>query len=221
MPINRNEIECTRCTHEMAADPRHWLNTCSDLDLEQQLSPMGRPRNCCKDPGARKYTQGREKRCSVSDFVIDRTGYSGVEDTCIFLEIKRVRDGIEAFSECTEDAPNGIAYSYVRATFQIVGKRLKFQVTKTKTVHARLHDTGDVHDYDCVEVKPTPDGVLNVRQGPGMDFKIKGKLLPGQRVKMNHYTSEWVHFKGVCESDEKLNGWVYGKYLDIKAELFP
>jgi hypothetical protein len=48
MPIDRNEIECMRCTHEMAADARFWLSGCSDLDLEQQLSPMGRPRNCCK-----------------------------------------------------------------------------------------------------------------------------------------------------------------------------
>jgi hypothetical protein len=43
MPIDRNEIECWRCTHEMAADARYWLSVCSDLDLEQQLSPMGRP----------------------------------------------------------------------------------------------------------------------------------------------------------------------------------
>jgi len=48
MPIDRNEIECMRCTHEMAADARFWLSMCSDLDLEQQLSPMGRPLNCCK-----------------------------------------------------------------------------------------------------------------------------------------------------------------------------
>ena len=48
MPIDRNEIECWRCTHPMAADARFWLAGCSDLDLEQQLSPMGRPRNCCK-----------------------------------------------------------------------------------------------------------------------------------------------------------------------------
>jgi len=48
MPIDRNEIECMRCTHEMAADARFWLNAASDLDLEQQLSPLGRPLNCCK-----------------------------------------------------------------------------------------------------------------------------------------------------------------------------
>ena len=48
MPIDRNEIECWRCTHEMAADARFWLSGASDLDLEQQLSPMGRPRTCCK-----------------------------------------------------------------------------------------------------------------------------------------------------------------------------
>jgi hypothetical protein len=48
MPIDRNQIECWHCAHEMAADARFWLSTCSDLDLEQQLSPMGRPRNCCR-----------------------------------------------------------------------------------------------------------------------------------------------------------------------------
>jgi hypothetical protein len=47
MPTDRNEIECWRCTHEMAADAQFWLRNCSDADLEQ-LSSMGRPRNCCK-----------------------------------------------------------------------------------------------------------------------------------------------------------------------------
>jgi len=48
MPIDRNEIECMRCTHPMAEDVRFWLGACSDLDLEQQSSPMGRPLSCCK-----------------------------------------------------------------------------------------------------------------------------------------------------------------------------
>src|SRR5262245_28925170 len=46
--IEREQIESWRCTHEMAADARFWLGGCSDLDLEQQLSPMGRARNCWK-----------------------------------------------------------------------------------------------------------------------------------------------------------------------------
>jgi hypothetical protein len=32
----------------MAADARFWLSNCSDLDLEQGLSSMGRPLCCCK-----------------------------------------------------------------------------------------------------------------------------------------------------------------------------
>jgi hypothetical protein len=37
------------------------------------------------------------------DFTIEQSGYSGIEETCTFLEIKRIRNGIEAYSECSND----------------------------------------------------------------------------------------------------------------------
>jgi hypothetical protein len=40
MPIDRNQIECWRCTHPAAADVRFWLGQTSDPDLEHSLSPQ-------------------------------------------------------------------------------------------------------------------------------------------------------------------------------------
>ena len=117
---------------------------------------------------------------------ISKEGYGGEEHSCTFLEIKRKPGGIEAFSKCSvvDSAP----LYYERMKFQIVKGRLKIEVIKQYEFKVKQIDTGDTHDHECVEVQPTPDGFLNLRQGPGMDFKVIAKLLPYQRISVDKRT---------------------------------
>jgi hypothetical protein len=50
--------------------------------------------------------KGLFNRGPECDTVITRDGYGGVEGSCTFLEIKRIRKGIEAFSKCTAENLN-------------------------------------------------------------------------------------------------------------------
>jgi hypothetical protein len=150
------------------------------------------------------------------DTTIDRTGYGGVEDSCTFLEIKKIPNGIEAFSKCSADSLDKPLY-YEKVTFQIIDKFLKIETLKEYTFKVTQIDTGDTHDNMCVEVQPTPDGYLNLRQGPGMNFKVKAKLLSGQRILVDVQTAEWTHVRRICDEKEDLEGWVYTKYIKDTA----
>src|SRR5262245_11645710 len=141
----------------------------------------------------------REAQC---DTVITKDGYGGVEDSCTFLEIKRIRNGIEAFSRCTADSLDKPIY-YENVRFQIIGKRLKFEILKKYNFKTARIDTRDTHRSMCVVVQPTPDGYLNVRQGPGMNFEPIAKLVPGQRILVDVRTDEWTHLIGVCDGKRR------------------
>jgi hypothetical protein len=146
------------------------------------------------------------------DFIIEQSSFSGVEETCTFLEIKRVRNGIEAYSECSNDGVLPYDYRYVKATFQIFGSRLKYQELATHSAKK--------HEASCVSVKPTPDGYLNLREGPGMGFKIKAKLTIGEHLVIDAKTDEWTHTTNVAErrsSAGMVSGWVYSKYVEEAA----
>src|SRR6516225_7587566 len=58
-----------------------------------------------------------------------------------------------------------------------------------------------------------PNGYLNVRQGPGMNFKPIAKLVSGQRILVDMQTDEWTHLMRICDEKEDLDGWVYSKYV--------
>jgi len=157
---------------------------------------------------------GMYYRGSECDLVINREGFDGVDTSCIFLEIKKIRNGVEAFSECTTDVGgNSILYSYEKVTFQITGKRLQARFITMHKAETKRVDTGDTHKTMCVEIKPTPDGFLNLRQGPGMKFKVTAKLLSGQRVMVDYQTDEWIHVRSGCSIPVDPNGWVYRKYV--------
>ena len=142
------------------------------------------------------------------DFIIEQWSYSGVEETCTFLEIKRIRNGIEAYSECSGDSlPN---YQVVKATLQIFGNRLKYQELAKYSAKKQEQES-------CVSVQPTPDGYLNLREGPGMRFKVKAKLNIGEHLVIDAKTEEWAHTTNVAErrsSAGKVSGWVYSKYVE-------
>jgi hypothetical protein len=160
----------------------------------------------CDVEGATLFKRGS------CDFTIEQSGYSGVEETCIFFKIRRIRNGIEAFSECIGDSIDN-RFRYEKVTFRIIGgKRLKIDTIAARKV--RTVDTGDADITFCLRVQPTPDGYLSLRQGPGMNFKVKAKLLPGQRILVDYQTDEWIHMRRVCDSAEQVSGWVYSKYVE-------
>jgi hypothetical protein len=143
------------------------------------------------------------KRGSCDSLVIEQSGYYGVESSCRFLELKRIRNGIEAYSECSDD--RGLSYENV--TLQILGNRLKF---KELTYSAKKQD------QSCFSVQPTSDGYLNLREGPGMGFKIKAKLNIGEHLYVDAKTDEWAHTTNVAERRSAaglVHGWVYSKYV--------
>jgi hypothetical protein len=144
------------------------------------------------------------------DFIIEQSGYSGVETTCTFLEIKRIRNGIEAYSECASDSVLPDHYQFEKTIFQIFGNRLKFQDLAT-------HSAKKQEGASCVSVRPTPDGYLNLREGPGIGFKVKAKLNIGEHLEVDAKTDEWTHTTNVAERRSaagKVSGWVYSKYVE-------
>jgi hypothetical protein len=49
MPIDRTQFPCWTCSAEQAQDVRAWLNACSDVNVENQRSPLsGWPLGCCR-----------------------------------------------------------------------------------------------------------------------------------------------------------------------------
>jgi hypothetical protein len=157
------------------------------------------------------------KRGPSCDTVISKDGYGGVETSCTFLEIKRIPGGIEAFLKCSAESLNEPLW-YERTKFQIVRNRLKIELVKEYKFKLKQIDTGDTHDHECVEVQPTPDGFLNLRQGPGMNFKVIAKLLSYQRISVDKRTDKWTHVRAGCGDDAADEGWVYNEYIsDIKT----
>ena len=163
--------------------------------------------NWCETEGSTLLKRGPE-----CDTAITKNGYGGVDSDCTFLEIKPIRNGIEASSRCSMDTTDRALY-YEHVRVQIVGKRLKFETLTDYTFKATQIETGDTHRSMCVAVQPTPDGYLNVRQGPGMNFKPIAKLVPGQRISVDVQTDEWTHLTRICDEKEDLDGWVYNKYV--------
>jgi SH3 domain-containing protein len=148
------------------------------------------------------------KRGSCSSLVVEQSGYSGEENSCMFLEIKRIRNGIEAYSECSAESlvQN---YYFETTVFQIVDKRLKVQDLTTYPAKKQK-------ETSCVSVLPTPDGYLNLREGPGMEFKVKAKLTIGEYLKIDASSGEWIHTINAVERQSAagiVSGWVYSKYV--------
>jgi len=63
----------------------------------------------------------------------------------------------------------------------------------------------------CVSVKETPTGFLNLREGPGMKFKVKAKLNIGDYLEADAQNKEWTR---VTDKTGGVSGWVYSRYID-------
>jgi hypothetical protein len=72
----------------------------------------------------------------------------------------------------------------------------------------------------CAVVLKTPDGFLALRTKPESKSKMMSKLFPGQvlRVDIDKYRSKnWIYVEGLVENSERLDGWVYSKYIQSFA----
>src|SRR5262249_32995335 len=159
-----------------------------------------------QDPSKGPVWYKRGSTCR--EFDIERDGFKYEEGGCEFIEIKRVPNGIEAIAECWGE---GI-FTREKQMLQIIGKKLR-QETKT------LEPVEAEQSPFCVRVEPTPDGFLNLREGPGMIYKPKAKLTIDSKLKIdaNAKSGEWLH---VYEDDGRSIGWVYNKYtrkIDCKT----
>src|SRR5262249_43544740 len=118
----------------------------------------------------------------------------------MFTSIKKISNGIDALMLCNDD--NGS--SFERWTFQIINGRLH-----AKTIVAK-ETTPDKDASGCVQVKTTPNGYLNLREGPGMAFKVKAKLVYTTMLRVDVKNDEWTHVAGVVEGSwVETDGWVY------------
>jgi hypothetical protein len=136
---------------------------------------------------------------------IVREGYEFWEWGCTFLDVKRTPNGFEAYSECGF----GESYSFEKVVFELADKQLKY-----RRISSGYDAEWPERQYDCAMVRDeVPAGYLNLREGPGMSFRVRAKLIPQREYfKPGAETKggEWVR---VTQADGKLEGWVYKKYL--------
>jgi hypothetical protein len=160
-----------------------------------------------KKAGYTIYTRGP----CYDDLTISRDGYSrhgGTSAACEFLEVKRIPNGIEAHSECSYEEQ--VAYFFEKVTFQVFGNQLRERVIASSG-HIEMGETF------CVSVKATPDGFLNLREGPGMKFRVKAKLNIGDHLEANAPYKEWTR---VFDKTNGVSGWVYSRYIEKLSDCY-
>jgi hypothetical protein len=147
------------------------------------------------------------KRGSCGDVTIYRDGPRWSESGCTFIDIKRIPNGIDALMSCPGE-PDSKSMWVERSTYQIVNGRLQ-----VKTI---LTETAEWVDTYCVTVNKTPAGYLNLREGPGMAFRVKAKLNIFTHLKVDAQNDDWAHVTHVEEAGEwfRTDGWVYTKYVE-------
>src|SRR6516165_9960937 len=101
---------------------------------------------------------------------IVREGYEFWEWGCTFLDVKRTPNGFEAYSECGF----GESYSFEKVVFELADKQLKY-----RRISSGYDAEWPERQYDCAMVRDeVPAGYLNLREGPGMSFRVRAKLIP-------------------------------------------
>ena len=113
-----------------------------------------------------------------------------------------------------------IARLYSGQTFNFVAERgnwLQVRLTDGKIGWAseKYLYTFTALDGDTLTVLPTPDGYLNLREGPGIKHAIKQRIYPGQFVSLQWREGSWLRVQTVAD---RTFGWVHSRY--IKWGLF-
>ena len=68
---------------------------------------------------------------------------------------------------------------------------------------------------------PLPVGILtgslNVRSGPSMEFAVIGVIPAGEKVTVTDHRDGWYQVAWPAESEPGLEGWLWGKYLELPS----
>ena len=152
--------------------------------------------------------------CSDTSIKVRRNEYEGLEWSCDFYEVKRLQtnDGYAVSAECGGE---GMIWNE-KAEFRIVGKSLNYRiVARTDSVGEGSSDGST----SCAVV--TSDNIpdegqgrfLNLRAGPGTEFPVKTKLIPGDRLGVDATKDGWKHV--TTSARVKADGWVRDKFLVV------
>jgi len=156
------------------------------------------------------------KRGSCDALTITKNGSGGVEESCTFINLKRIPNGVEALELCNLDGEMRVE----KSIYQIIHGRLQIKIIFSTKEAKPLGDGVS----GCASVSSPPDGFLNLRMGPGLAFKVKAKLNVGDLIRVDARNDEWTHVTAVVEDNSwnKTDGWVYTKYVDSNVSChFP
>src|SRR5262245_429453 len=155
----------------------------------------------------------RKSECSSSAgdaLVIGQGGYHGDEVSCAFYEVKRLptKDGYSASSECGEEHVSRNS----KTEFRVVNGKLHFREVAAIEYDWSEPSCARVSDKLPVE----PDGsYLNLRVGPGTEFKVKVKLPAGTDLNIDAVSQDgkWKHVRSAVIKGEIYSGWVREKFV--------
>jgi len=183
----------------LARDSTLVGNWCAiKLDTKKLNSGWFKRGECGKD-------DGDEKRLSIS-----RRGFEYLKLGCQFIDKKPLENGIEVLAECSV----GDDYQFTRFAVEFITKD-QIQTWILKTIYQA---TPIWEKATCFTVKKdVPLGYLNLREGPGMEFKVRDKLAPRQdQLAAMVQTKDGKWARVIRENGDKvaMEGWVYQDFLD-------
>jgi hypothetical protein len=159
-------------------------------------------------------TTDAPRDCSDASLKVRLNGYAGSEWGCDFYEVKHLstNDGYAVASECGGE---GMMWNE-RAEFRVVGRSLNYRtVARTDAVAEGSDDASP--SCAVVTSENIPDEgqgrFLNVRAGPGTEFPVKTKLIPGDRLEVDAIKDGWKHVTSSARI--KADGWVRDKFLVV------
>ena len=103
------------------------------------------------------------------------------------------------------------------------GQTLEFVAERGNWLRVRLTDgkigwasekflyTYTALDGDTLKVLQTPDGYLNLREGPGTEHAVKQRIYPGQFVSLQWREGNWLRVQTVAD---RTLGWVHSRYIE-------
>jgi hypothetical protein len=150
----------------------------------------------------------RGNNCAASGMLsVNRDNYVVNENTCTFHEVKRLpsNDGYLIRAECYRE-PH---YWNEETEIRIIGKTLRYR-------NVAFTDAVEGGETTCAVVSSDiPDEgqgrFLNLRAGPGMQFTVKAKLVPGDKLEVDATKNEWKHVRNAARLS--TDGWVRDKYV--------
>ena len=80
--------------------------------------------------------------------------------------------------------------------------------SRQPTTQPREIEHRDIRTGNYVRVTGT--SILNIRSGPGTNYRVLGMLRGGEEIKVIQFSRGWAQIQS---DDGYLTGWVSGRYL--------